>query len=200
MLLIHFAVLAEAIDTLHTLKAKEIGEGLYQFQREEIVRGKIVIGGMGALSTIASIVYHGEGCKEIWSFGAAGTTGSYARGECVEVATIAKNSLLPQGIDSHSKELFAQIHPKIFLKQSGVSLITSDYPIHLSSLREELEGDLVDMEGYGVAKAALVIRARCRIWKIVTDFCEEGGAQMIKQQLSNVSQISSQQIAKLTKK
>ena len=63
------------------------------------------------------------------------------------------------------------VHPK------GKRLLSSDYPIWDDELRAQLgkTHDIVDMEGYGVAKAAEVLGIPCRIKKLISDLASSGG-------------------------
>ena len=109
----------------------------------------------------------------IWNLGLAGALNpSYTIGQKIEIQSIAKEN-----------------HPLIQINKTGARLLTSDTPLHNANLKKALSPhyDLVDMEGYAIAKAAQKANIPCRMTKIISDFAEEGGSALIKQQLPALS-------------
>ncbi|MDP1836624.1 MAG: hypothetical protein Q8K75_11955 [Chlamydiales bacterium] len=196
-LLIHFAVMPEAVDTLQSLKAIEIQSGyLYKFDR-----GHIVISGMGNFAAACAIARYGAEATEVWNFGCAGSLKSTLNiGDIFEVSSVMHNPMLPDGIDNHSRKLYEMVHPPIVLAKEGVRLVSSEYPIHLPTFSAKLvsHADLVDMEGYGVAQAAQRINVPCRQWKVVSDFCNLNGPELIQKHLSLVSDVIRHKILTLS--
>lgn len=180
-------MMSEAVATIQRLHAREIKPNVYMFSN-----GYIVISGMGNLAAASFIALHGSNAKEIWNLGAAGClTGTSKPLEIFEISTVINNPLLPDIIDVHSQKLYESLHPPIILSPQGKRLVSSHYPIHLPELREKLAqyADLIDMEGYGVAHAAEHLGVPCRQWKVVTDFCNAQGPDMIEKLLNDVSKI-----------
>lgn len=179
--LLLFATLQEAQKTLETLHGQQETGSLYSFQG-----GKIVISGMGSLAAATTVANHGASFEEIWNVGIAGVLHDHLPlGAFFEVGQCRKHLSLPPSIDPHSQELSEKQHPSLSLNGSSYRLISSDYPIHQQATRERIseKGELVDMEGYGVAFAAKKMGKKCVIWKLSSDPALPGGAAMIADQL-----------------
>jgi adenosylhomocysteine nucleosidase len=195
-LLIHFAVMPEAAATLQGLKAIEVHPGsLYKFDG-----GHIVISGLGNFAAACAIAHYGAEATEIWNFGCAGSLRETLKvGDIFEVSSVMHNPMLPEGIDHHSRKLYEAVHPPIVLAKDGLRLVSSEYPIHLPSFGAKLvlHADLVDMEGYGVARAAQRLGIPCRQWKVVSDFCNLNGPELIQKHLALTSDVIHHKISAL---
>lgn len=179
-LLFHFATQAEAEATQQRLKDLQVDHA------------EIIIGGIGSLSTALTLGRKLQEGNELISLGIAGSlTDHLSVGHMVEISTIQKFTDHPDELDSHSEEFLKALQPTITLQKSGYRLITSDYPIHMESHRTKLQqrGDLIDMEGYAVAMAALKLNVPCKMWKIVSDRIEPGGWKEIQRNLPTLSKI-----------
>lgn len=173
-LLITFATEKEAAKTLALLSAQKKGP-LYIFDK-----GAIFITGIGSLAAAVNLSTVISPFTEIWNIGLAG---SLKKQEGIfPIGTITKFSPMPASTSSHSRTFFV---PPPLLLGEGAKLITSDFPIHDQSL--DIEEDLVDMEGYGVALLCQKMHKKLKMWKIVSDFAEPGGEVRIRNMVDSLS-------------
>jgi adenosylhomocysteine nucleosidase len=200
-----FAQLAEAkalIDQTGALpvegeKARVWSEGemscLYGFER-----GWIAISGVGLHAAQMAVAKYAHLGSEIWNLGLAGSLrGSLPVGECLSIESVGKYlPLEEEALDAYSQECVAFTLPTFFLGTGSSALISSDFPIHDAGHRARLgkTWDLVDMEGYGIAFAAQVLKKKCRIWKIVSDFASPGGRELIRKHKSMLSEQMAQKV------
>lgn len=173
-LLITFATEKEAAATLHRLHAHKDGS-LYRFDK-----GAIFITGIGSLAAAVNLATVISPFTEIWNMGLAG---SRKKQEGIfPIGSITKFCHMPPTTSLHSRTFFT---PPPLLLREGAKLITSDFPIHDQSL--DIEGDLVDMEGYGVALLCQKMHKKLKMWKIVSDFAEPGGEVRIRAMMDSLS-------------
>lgn len=184
--LIAFASLWEAQNTLDALDAQPLVDGhLYSFSA-----GKIVITGKGVVAAAVAVAKHADDVDAIWNIGVTGALHpEYSLGTVMPIQHVSKHLSLPSHLDSHSEDVAAKTSPPLTLPQEGRRLISSDYPIHDAALRQSLaqHADVVDMEGYGVVAAAQYAGKPCMLRKVVSDFCQSQGWQVIHQQKNTLS-------------
>lgn len=177
-LLIAFATKKEALPTLSAFKAVAENEQLYRFDQ-----GQIVITGMGSLAAISGIAH--LPFDELLNVGFAASLKGEAVGTIVPVGQVAKLPFLPEG--AYSQRFFEAVHPMITLGE-GKRLMTADFPVHHKALKERLEADLIDMEGYGLAFLCRKMGKKATMWKIISDFAEEGGQALIERSVSSLAE------------
>lgn len=197
MKLLLFAQLCEAKATIKALAAQAIpgmtsniwSEGeipsCYRFEG-----GVIVLSNIGIHAAQMAAARFGTQATEIWNFGFAGSLNEKLRlGEIYEVGHVGKQIFLTNDIDPLSLNCVNNTVPRFSLHEEGHALISSDFPIHDSQLRERLgiEWDLVDMEGYGVVFASVALGKKCRLWKIVSDFASDKGRALIQKHKTELS-------------
>ncbi len=184
--LIVFATLIEAKHALEALNAQNISDNFFFSDG-----GFITISGMGCLAATAAISACKEPISEVWNLGAVGALHDHFNlGDTFEISDVSKNPILPIGIDDHSSKLHRTLFPSLKVSENGLHLISSDYPCHHAEINQTLRahGDLIDMEGYGIAYAARQRGVPVCMWKIVTDFATANGQKLILEQLDSVSQ------------
>ena len=191
-LLIVFAHFLEAEAALKALKAKPIQERmLYQFDQ-----GIILICGMGSLNAAIHVTEHIGTCSEVWNLGVVGALKETLKfGDKSGVELVEKYLSLPSPVSSHAVNVSKSTFPLLKIAEKGWKLLSSDYPLHDQKLRRELatRWDVVDMEGYGIAQAAQKAGKPLQMVKMVSDFASEGGWELIRQNLSHLSeQLASQ--------
>lgn len=192
-LLLIFAQLEEAKFALEYLEAKPIHHNFYSF-----AYGYIAISGLGMVAAILTLAKYIEGIDHIWNIGFAGSlTDSYPIGSLHRIGQVNKYNYLPLTLDAHSHKLSQQLYPEISFPNGGVSLITTDFPIHDAMLRRQLstKADLVDMEGYGVAAGAFAFQKPCTLWKIVSDFASPSGRSLIIKHMNTLSELLAKEIS-----
>ena len=189
MKLLLFAQLSEAAATIEALNAKAQPNSEKQIWSEGIIPtrysfddGLIVITDVGLYPAAAAVAKYGPTCSEIWNLGLAGTLSHN-----LDIGTLLPISRLGKYIPIPNQHATAPADLK--LGDSGIALVSSDFPIHEHVHREHLSAnyDMVDMEGYAIAYMANALGIKCRMWKIVSDFASPGGRELIsknKHQLS----------------
>lgn len=188
-LLIVFATQAEAAATLRECQSsEEIAGHLYRFDL-----GSIAICGIGCLAAATTVARYGTHFRCILNLGIAGSLrDDHAFGQVLTISSVARNNLLPDEIDDHSKSMHAtHFSPLELHGDEGLRLVSSDYPIHHPYISRKLAAnhDLVDMEGYGIAYASQQLSVPCFIWKAVSDFTNANGPAMIREQIDALSDI-----------
>lgn len=186
--LIYFATEAEAKVSLQRLKAVEIAADAY-----ECDLGTIIVGGVGILHTMHALSQYIAQADEVWNLGVAGALQNrYRLGEVVQIREIGRNNLFPNHLETRSQQFHGHLFATLSLNcpSGGARLVTSDYPIHQPHLASQLaaHADLVDMEGYAVAYLAQKWQKPCQVWKVVSDFAQPGGPELIQSQLDNASE------------
>ncbi len=185
--LIIFATLGEAARTVEKLKARPSPSipTCYFFDK-----GLIVIANVGIHSAQMAVSKYINQVDEVWNIGLAGALkNELPIGTLVEIAKVGKHTHLPQNLDAGSIKIVESTIPSFSLPNLGAKLISTDFPIHDRDTREALssEWDLVDMEGYGVAFAAVGFNKPYRLWKIVSDFASPGGRELIRNNKDKLS-------------
>lgn len=174
-LLIVFATLAEAQGTIRRLQAKQEND-LYIFEG-----GALFICGIGALTAAVNLAALSAPFTTIWNIGLAAAP---SRQEGLfPVGRINKYIFMPPSTSLHSRTFFQL--PELIIGE-GLSLLTTDFPIHDKTL--DLKTDLIDMEGYGIALHCQKMQKKLTMWKIVSDFAEEGGESRIREKIDTLSE------------
>jgi adenosylhomocysteine nucleosidase len=197
MKLLLFATLSEAIGSIQRLGAREKTPSTFTYDG-----GLIVITGMGSMAALSAVLREGQEVDEIYNLGIAGalnpalTIGSF---ELIE--TVGKFTSLNYDLDPRSTELMEETLPRFPLKTRGLRLLTSDFPIYHSPTTHNLreKWDLVDMEGYGVAYGAALLKKKCILGKIVSDFASENGRELIFKNTSKLSEMLAEKYFSLTR-
>lgn len=192
--LLVFATLKEAESSIELLSAKLKYDdpSLHLFEG-----GALLITGMGALAAGAAVARLAQNFELIWNLGIAGALSKdLSIGEIVEVGSVAKwkGGL---SLSAHSLSLFERAHP--VLGTGGLRLLTSDYPVHSKEIGKPLsrEADLLDMEGYGIAFAAIQAGKPWRITKRISDLCAEDGPSLIPQELPKAARELAAEVAQV---
>ncbi len=187
--LIVFATQTEAAATLKTFQArKDLKDS--QLYHSDI--GSIIIPGIGILAAAQAICRYAHLTSEVWNFGAAGALSDlFALEQLVQIASVHRNPLVPDYVDERSQLFQKEVYPPLVIHAEGRHLVSGDYPIHDHTARQNLAktSDLIDMEGYGVAHAARYCNLPCQISKVVTDWAQPGGTELIQQKLAIASEI-----------
>jgi len=137
----------------------------------------IVLCGMGIQINLTSYIIE---IDEVWNLGLAGSLrDGPAIGTLLQIKTVGDSKQNPLHLD-----------------EGDSKLITSPIPIHDHTLRDHLakEWDLVDMEGYGIAKSAHHLGKKCRMWKIISDFASPGGRELIRRNMARSSELLAEKI------
>lgn len=198
--LIVFAQLLEAKNLIERLSAQVVSGEILEVWSEgsipncyQFEKGLIVISNVGLHGAQMAVSKYGHGMDEVWNIGFAGSLNDQLPiGDILEIDKVGKY-LPEEALDPISQDCFFSTVPPLLIngkKESGGGrLLSSDFPIHSASKRDNLkkDWDLVDMEGYGIAFACHYLKKKCRIWKIVSDFASEGGREMIRKNRNALS-------------
>lgn len=152
--------------------------------------GRVAISGIGCLAAATCIAQHTQDITRIINLGAAGTLQpNLILKSAASVGQVMRNHLVPEEIDAYSSAFHTSLFAPLSVAQSGLRLISSDYPIHHPSLQKKLaqHADLVDMEGYGAAFAARQLGIPLEMVKVVSDFADARGPALIRELLDEVS-------------
>jgi len=187
-----FASQAEAKPALDACKAKHVdGEYIDVWDEGRVPslyqcdKGWIGISGIGTYAAQHLVSKLAKEISEVWNLGIAGSLRPlHNLGLLKRIAVVGKYIPLRETLDPKSLECVYGTIPNLSLYPAthGISLISSDFPLHQEHLRDELakEWDLIDMEGYGVAYAAHRFGKPCFLWKIVSDFASAEGRALIR--------------------
>lgn len=185
-LLILFSTHIEAAPSIKRLGALPLQDNLFEFDC-----GHICMSGIGGLSTGHALGSLQKDFSTIWNLGVAGSLHKdLPFGRICHVATVNKYLPHEKSLDQHSISMTRSLHPPQIISKEGFRLLSSDFPLHQKERKIELQSkyDLIDMEGYTIAYHANRWNKECKMWKWVSDFAEEGGPQMIKKSLSELSE------------
>lgn len=171
-----------AIDT--ELKGVTLPEG---YKLIEIGVGKVNATG----STVQAIIRHEP--ERIINFGTAGSLNKELKNGLYRVSQVYQRDMdcRPFGI-----ELGVTPYDRVAaidMKCKGVTLGTGDSFV---TTTPELLTDLVDMEGYAVAKAADRWNIPCEIYKFVSDFADENAMNDWDDNISNGAELFARMLDK----
>ena len=129
------------------------------------------VGKINAALKAAEVLARGE-CRRVVNFGTAGSLRPELAGQLVRV-----NSILQRDMDARPLAMLGDTpfeegpaSGMIALGGEGVSLSTGD---NFVTAPPALGSDIVDMEGYAIAKATLRAGVDFSCWKYVTDLADE---------------------------
>jgi len=173
-----FATLQEAEVTLSTLNAEKITQELYKS-----ANGHILITGMGMQHTEKMLLNYIHLFDDFLNMGIAGALKT----------DIVQDTLLQIRAVSSQEST-------IELQEAGLHLFTHHEPLHDPNERDRLAEvhDLVDMEGYTIAKLCKAHKKSCRLYKIVSDFCTKTTSEEIRQALPKLSKQLAAHVSALT--
>lgn len=194
-ILIVFAQLGEAKETLTRLEAKPIRENeIYQWDR-----GWIALSRIGIHAAQMCVAQYAAPCDEVWNIGLAGCLKEgWSIGKLLSIESVGKYiPIESHSLDPGSHKLIGDIFTPLELEGEEGRLISSDFPIYdpLHRKRLETHWDLVDMEGFGVAFAAHALGKKCRMWKIISDFASSNGRQLLRTHKAELSEKIADKIA-----
>ena len=174
--LVIYATKAEAEDTLKRFEGKQKAAHLYACDSFDLL-----ICGIGPLSAAvhsAPLIPHYE---HVYNLGIAGSIGQRCGlGEIYPIRQFLRWVCTPEGLDQHSKDMLDAHNPPVTLERDGLTLATSDYPIHSPEAGLSARGaDLVDMEAYSIARAANISQKPFSCYKLVSDFTRSDGPELI---------------------
>jgi len=155
-----FATQKEARSTIERLGGKKAGHDSYTTEE-----GRICIIGMGTRD-LAPFTPYFEMADIILNVGLAGSLDK----------KLARDSF-------HPIRQVSYMGKTIHLGDTGASLETVDTPLH--TWQEGFE--LVDMEGYHIAAEAARLQKPCRLYKIVSDYCNAQTSEEIHTRLPILS-------------
>lgn len=172
--MITFATFEEAEATLQLFNAKNLKPGLYE---SDI--GFIAITGIGpfaAFHTLQRLEF-----DEIINIGLAGSLREdLTLGSIHPIATCKKHLWHPRGIEAAQHSL-ASSCSTLHLNKEGLHLSTVDFPLHGN--HHLFDCDLIDMEGYSVALLASIKQKPCKLYKLISDYCNKDTFSTIKTHL-----------------
>ncbi|MCE5295249.1 MAG: hypothetical protein LLF94_11655 [Chlamydiales bacterium] len=188
MKLITFATVEEAEHTLATFDAQFIKTGLYQS-----TIGYIGITGIGPFAAAFAIqaIHNTYNIKEVINIGFAGSLNPKLElGSIWPISSCSKHLWHPKGHIAAQNCLANEI-TTLALQTDGVSLSTVDFPLYETPAHLIDVCDLIDMEGYAIAQAALSLGLPCTLYKLVSDYCTSTSLSEIKNNMRKYSQIVS---------
>ena len=176
MVTLIFATHEEAHETLNTTQAKKVATA-FENELYTCQHGKILICGMGPKKTEEALRRHIDQMDAIVNIGIAGGLRT----------TISTCQLYP--IASATMQMNQSSFHEIALQETGLKLITEHSPICDPKKRDRLSEayDLVDMEGYIIAKIAKKHKKPCRLYKLVSDYCTPTMSDEIRRKLPELS-------------
>ena len=82
---------------------------------------------------------------------------------------------------------------------SCLDLVTSDAPVFDDVLREKLKkyGDMVDMEGSAIARAAITAKLPCRAIKVISDEARDGHRETLRKNIGRASEKLAELVAQM---
>lgn len=182
--MITFATLMEAKETIRLINAQQTDTQLYEFKH-----GLLLITGMGSINACYSLSKYLSQVDEIWSYGIAGTLKEETQFKTVAIQRVSKHLSIPNCMTQYTRDFSANIFPTLEIENKGVSLISSDYPINHSQIRNDLakNHDLIDMEGYGIAHACKMANKPLIMRRTISDTACENTAALIRERLPHLS-------------
>ncbi|MBS0654687.1 MAG: hypothetical protein JSR46_02820 [Verrucomicrobia bacterium] len=190
--LLVFASIEEASATIDHLRARAASPWLYEYSQ-----GLLAITGIGSFAALATLSALTQQIERIYSFGIAGSLHQHhLPGKLYPVARCSKLLWHPKGAEATKGTGAFHTCPEIILGTEGLSLISSDVPIY-DHKKIPPTFDLVDMEGYAVAFFAKMHAKPCKLYKIVSDYCNASSSSLIKEGLKKHAEHIGQFIASL---
>ncbi len=136
--------------------------------------------GMEAARVAAEKLINEYGCATIINAGVCG----------------ALTDQLERGSVHHISAVFSEEQEQVRLESDGLRLVTVERPVFEAERKQALSefGDLVDMEGYVVARVCKELGADCIMIKGVTDFGDGNGKEDIQTHITPVSEAVAEEI------
>ena len=181
-----FATLEEANPLINKLKINQVFEKPFKvFKNNELI---VIISGIGKIRATAACAYAiGEFGKsneyEILNIGAAGSLNS-----SFSIGDIRTIEMVADCTETHVK---SKIKTPTIQGLKSATLLTSDVTILSLDTRKNLShyGELVDMEGFAIAKTAAIFGKKVSFLKIVSDTPENTSKNEIIKNIQSVSQL-----------
>lgn len=182
------ATMPEAQPLLEQLGAERLPDQAFRVYRfggtAERPGGVVIISGMGpaAAADAAEHVIARHGAEAIVNFGICGAvSGAAAAGAVFAVAHVVDGDAAGEGS--------LKLGPGAWPTLPRARLATVREPVFGGSRRAELaaRADLVDMEGYAVARAAAGRGVPCSLIKAVSDAADDGGREALRRNIDGVS-------------
>jgi 4-hydroxybenzoate polyprenyltransferase len=180
----------EARPLLAALRARRVAEAPFATYRFDATRlrpgGLVVVSGMGPQAAAAAAEYAIRDCgaTRIVNFGVCGTLDA-AR---VPVGAVR---VVRRVLDGGASDVEPGIEPEPgpLSHRLSARLASVPEPVFGGPRRDGLarRADLVDMEGFAVARSAAALGARCMLVKGVTDSAGQGDRDTLRQNLAAVS-------------
>ncbi len=149
----------------------------------------ILITGIGPINAAAKLASVIAAYDEIISLGIAGSLKEGIEG-FQPISQVSKFQIYPESYKENKRlALHQSFTPDIELASKGAKLLTVDYPLHCSNLRQSLakQADLVDMEGWAVARVCQMHQKGCQIYKWVSDLVREDSSAQIRETIDQLS-------------
>lgn len=193
MIGIVFATLREADPFLSRTLAEPLSGGpvaLFQTRREDLAACIVAVSGMGkvAAALAAAHLVQARGVSVLINAGLCGrlnTNRSWSAGELLRVSAAVEGDC-----DRFGKpEPSVACDPRWFESLEPARLVTCDRPVFDPVWRTCLagSGDLADMEGAAVARAAGLYGIPCAMVKGISDAADEAGRQRVAENIDWVS-------------
>ncbi|PCJ56468.1 MAG: hypothetical protein COA79_18680 [Planctomycetota bacterium] len=140
----------------------------------------LVIAGMGKVNAACATMWVIDcGAKKIINAGIAG-----ALNESLELFSLYKPGLVKD------LDLLNFTIPQLKTGESSITLGTVGSPLKGGSLKNQLvdQADLIDMEGFAIAKVSEQLGVSCTFIKVVSDYCMNNSSDEIIKNLPKLSE------------
>lgn len=157
-----------------------------QFEHAIHDKFSIVIGGMGKVNAACATLWSiNQGANRIINVGIAG-----ALNESLQLFGTYQPSIVKD------LDLIDFSMPQLITGDSLLSLGSVGSPLKGGQLRDQFVGqvDLIDMEGYAVAKVSEQLGASVEFIKIVSDYCLKNSSEEISKNLTKLSKILAEEL------
>lgn len=150
---------------------------------------RIIFTGVGKVNASIATVIAGadENAKQIINYGTAGTLKPELAGKLLSVGVVRQRDMdarpqAPLGVTPFDDGPYSGdivLNSKTTILSTGDNFVTST---------PELESDLVDMEGYAIAKTGLAFGKKVTLIKYASDFADEDAAETWQKNQANGAQ------------
>lgn len=188
-----FATQLEAKAFLESLDFSKVHSNLWQSRFCHLL-----ICGMGSLQAshqLTKTLHEIPRPTHLVNMGCAASLSEFKTFDCLRVSKVSK-SLDRTEIDKHSQLFFDHLFPSIEITSScdtwklpTATLTTVDCPVHNVEMRSKLSffGQLLDMEGYGLAYVAKEAEIPLEMIKCISDHAKDGGEQSLRDNIGSCS-------------
>lgn len=177
-----FSTYEEACQTIAQTGAKASGEH-FVFTSESGISCAIVVTGIGPFAAYTTLEHFMDTSCSIINLGIAGAINRALKsGVVYPIAQASKLCWHPKKSSITSPQV---------VQASGFRLVTVDFPLRQAKTRDELQPqfDLVDMEGYAIARLAARHNKPLQLYKVVSDYCDEHTGEAIQKNLPHLSKL-----------